>query len=324
MNAGGSSGGAAAALAAGEIWLAHGSDLGGSLRTPASFCGVVGLRPSPGVAGGGSQTQGFDMMPVQGPMARNVADCALMLDAMAGFDPIWPIAYPAPATGYLRQCLEDPGAVRIAFSMLPDLAPATDAMESALRAGLDRLSSATLIVEDATPDLSGAEETFRTLRALGFWADARNTPEPISRHFKPALQRNITEGRALAVEDIATAMTTRSTLYQTMRAFLTEYDVLACPVSGLFPLPVEIEYPPEVAGHESRDYLDWLRFAFPATLCGLPALSLPLGFSPEGMPVGIQLIGRPRGEGRLLSIARMMEDRLGLSQTPIDPLIRHR
>ncbi|MBS0125230.1 amidase [Thetidibacter halocola] len=322
MNAGGSSGGAAAALATGETWLAHGSDLGGSLRTPASFCGIVGLRPSPGVAGG-SETQRFDTMGVQGPMARNVGDVALLLDAMAGFDPATPVSWPAPEERYLDQCLRDPGPVRVAFSMLPDLAPATPEMQAVLRDGLSRIDIPGFAIEEATPDLAGAEATFRTLRALGFWTEARNTPERVTSRYKPALQRNIEEGRALDVDTIAEATTTRSRLYHTMRMFLTRYDVLACPVTGLFPLPVEVEYPPEVAGVAGRDYLDWLRFAFPATLCGLPALSLPLGFTDDGLPVGIQLIGRPRGEGRLLSIARAMEEALGLDATPIDPVVRH-
>jgi len=318
MNAGGSSGGAAAALAAGEIWLAHGSDLGGSLRTPASYCGVVGLRPSPGLVGGGPAGQIFDTMPVQGPMARNVADLALLLDAMAGFDPAAPISFPAPGS-HLATCLTDPGPVRIAFSMLPDLAPATAGMAQVLGAALARLPAPEFAIEETAPDLSGTEPTFRTLRALGFWADARQIPAEITRQFKPTLQQNIADGRALTVEQIAQALTSRSALTQRVYAFLETFDVLAWPVTGLFPLPVEVEYPPDVAGHASRDYLDWLRFAMPATLCSLPALSLPVGLSPEGLPVGLQLIGRPRGEARLLSIAAKIEQALALPLTPIDP-----
>ncbi|MFZ7093497.1 amidase [Primorskyibacter sp. 2E233] len=320
MNAGGSSGGAAAGLATGEVWLSHGSDLGGSLRTPASFCGIVGLRPSPGVAlGGGPNT--FDTLPVQGPMARNVADCALFLDAMAGFDPTSAVSYPAPAQSYLDACLADAGTIRIGFSAdLGGLAPVTSEMEGILRAGLTAIAGEGVSVEDAAPPLKDADTCFRALRALGFWAQARKTPERITKHYKPTLLQNIEDGRALKTEDLAEAITTRSRLYQDMRGFLSGMDVLACPVSGLPPLPQSVEYPTEVAGVPSKDYLSWLVFAYPATLCGLPALSLPLGFTDSGLPVGIQLIGQPRGEARLLQVARALEERIGFAQTPIDPI----
>ncbi|MFW2541080.1 amidase [Primorskyibacter sp. 2E107] len=322
MNAGGSSGGAAAGLATGETWLSHGSDLGGSLRTPASFCGIVGLRPSPGVVTGGGADP-FDTMPVQGPMARDVADCALFLDMMAGSDPASPLSVPSPEQSYLDQCLAPAGAIRIAFSAdLGGWAPVTDQMTRLLREGLDRITGDGVALFDAKPPLRGAEDCFRTLRALGFWAQARKTPERITRLYKPALQQNIADGASLTTEDVAQAMTTRARLFAEMRGFLGAYDVLACPVSGVPPLPQEIEYPTEVAGVPSRDYLSWLAFAFPATLCGLPALSLPLGFTESGLPVGVQLIGQPRGEGRLLQVARALEARIGFAARPIDPIIR--
>ncbi|WP_136440107.1 amidase [Pacificoceanicola onchidii] len=321
MNAGGSSGGAAASLAVGETWLSHGSDLGGSLRTPASFCGIVGLRPSPGIVPGGSDP--FDTLPVQGPMARDVADCALFLDVMAGSAPSAPLSSHAPAQSYLSACLAPAGDIRIAFSAdLGGWAPVTSEMEDILRTGLSALTGEGVSLEDARPPLRGAEACFRTLRALGFWAGARQTPERITRQYKPALKQNIADGAALRPEDIADALITRTRLFTDMADFLSEFDVLACPVTGLPPLPQEIEYPTEVAGVPSRDYLSWLCFAFPATLCSLPALSLPLGFTQSGLPVGVQLIGKPRGEGRLLQIARALEARIGFAQRPIDPIVR--
>lgn len=320
MNAGGSSGGAAAGLATGEVWLSHGSDLGGSLRTPASFCGIVGLRPSPGVAGGGPAQQGFDTMPVQGPMARTVADCALFLDAMAGFDPAAPVSWPAPEASYLDQCLQEAGPVRVAFSAdLNGLGPVTPEMAEALSNGLAKLRGTDVDVIAADPPVDGITRCFRSLRALGFWAQARITPDAVKAAYKPALQQNIADGQKLTVDEVAEALVLRSKLYDTMQRFLQDFDVLACPVSGIPPLPVEIEYPPEINGIPSSDYLDWLCYTFLASLCGLPALSLPLGFTASGMPVGIQLIGRPRGEGRLLQIAHAIEGLLGFPKTPIDP-----
>ncbi|KUF09655.1 amidase [Pseudoponticoccus marisrubri] len=324
MNAGGSSGGAAAGLATGEAWLSLGSDLGGSLRTPASFCGVVGLRPSPGVCGSGTATDAFDAMPVTGPMARDVADCALFLDAMSGLDPAAPLSRPAPPTRYLDTCLQAPGPVAIAFA--PDLggiAPVTLDMHTTLSRAMDRLQAAGVEVTEAAPETGGAVSCFRTLRALGMWAQARQTPEHVRATYKPALQQNIREGAQLGVDMIADAMATRTRLFHAMRGFLDRHEVLACPVTGISPLLVEFEYPPEIAGVPSRDYLDWLSFAFPATLCGLPALSLPVGLSEDGLPVGVQLIGRPRGEARLLQVARHFEEILGASPVPIDPVIRH-
>jgi amidase len=321
LNPGGSSGGAAASLATGETWLSHGSDLGGSLRTPASFCGVVGMRASYGVAGGGSDKQGFDGMPTQGPMARNVADLALFLDAMSGFDPIWPVSFPAPETSYLDACLRDPGPVRIAFS--PDLGgvgPVTPMMAETLRRGMEQVAAAGIDVVEATPHVPGIVSCFRAHRALGMWAGAKLTPDAVKSRYKATLRGNIEDGRNLTVDQIADAMNTRSQLYDSMRIFMQDYDVLACPVSGIEPLKAEIEYPPEINGIASTDYVDWLCFAMLATLCGLPSMSLPIGFLPTGTPIGIQLIGRPRGEARLLQVARRIEEHLALQLGPIDPI----
>jgi amidase len=324
MNAGGSSGGAAAGLAAGEVWLSQGSDLGGSLRTPASFCGIVGLRPSPGVAGGGHPLMGFDTTPVEGPMARNVADCALFLDAMAGFHSAWPGSFPAPETSYLATCLQDAGPVRVAFAPdLGGLGPVTPEMQAHLRGAMDRLNGNGIDVEDAAPRLDGVDQCFRHLRAFAMWTAYRHAPKAMTDHYKPTLRQNIEDGRAITLDQLGDAQVTRARLYDTMRQFLETFDVIACPVTGIGALPVEVEYPTEIAGVASHDYLDWLRFAFPATLCGLPALSLPVGRDPRGIPVGLQLIGQPRGEARLLQIARTLEERLGGPMTPIDPVIRH-
>ncbi|MBV6635301.1 MAG: amidase [Mameliella sp.] len=323
MNAGGSSGGAAAGLAAGEVWLSQGSDLGGSLRTPASFCGVVGLRPSPGIVAspGGD---GFNPFGVEGPMARTVEDCALFLDAMSGFDPVSPISFPPAAGGYLDSCRRDPGPVRIGFAPdLGGLAPVEPEMAQILSAALARVQAPDVDVVEDTPDLPGIESTFRTFRALGMWTGFRATPEAITSRYKPTLQANIAQGGKLTVDQIADANLARARLYERLRQYLDRFDVLACPVTGIGPLPVEIEYPPEIAGIASTDYLDWLRFAFLATLCGLPALSLPVGRDARGLPVGLQLIGPPRGEARLLQIARRLEQATEVSRTPIDPVVTH-
>ncbi len=321
MNAGGSSGGAAAGLAAGEVWLSQGSDVGGSLRTPASFCGIVGLRPSPGVVASPGGHDHFNLMGVDGPMARTVEDCALFLDAMAGWDPSSPLAFPAPQRSYLDQCRAGAGDIHIAFA--PDLggiAPVEPEMRQILADAVTRLQAPDVRVTEDSPKTTGLSECFRTFRALGMWTGFKATPARIYDQYKPTLKENIASGGRLTVDQIAEANLTRSRLYDVMRRFLSRYDVLACPVTGIAPLPVEIEYPPVVDGVESRDYLDWLGFSFLATVCGLPALSLPVGRDARGLPVGLQLIGPPRGEARLLQIARRLEQATGFATTPIDPV----
>lgn len=323
MNAAGSSGGAAVSLATGEMWLSHGSDFGGSLRSPANYCGIVGLRPSPGIAGGSSANLGFTNGGVEGPMARDVLDCALFLDAMAGYDPVWPISFPAPNTPYLETARQDAGAVRIAYT--PDLngfAAVNTEIDTVLRSALEAIRLPNVTVDAHCPDLPRLDETFRALRCLSFLGSYQVTPENITRHYKDTIKGNLTDARAMTFDDYVQAERDRSNIYNIMAAFFQTHDVLACPVNGLAPLPVEVEYPTEVAGRQMRDYIDWLQFAFLATVAGLPALSLPVGFTPSGMPVGLQLIGPPRGEARLLQIAHTLEQALNLPVTLIDPIVR--
>ncbi|MEC3863272.1 amidase family protein [Mesobacterium sp. TK19101] len=320
LNAGGSSGGAAASLATGEVWLSHGSDYGGSLRTPANYCGIVGMRPSPGVAGGGSASMGFEREGSDGPMARDVLDCALFLDAMAGFDPRWPISWPAPQLPYATTAAQDAGGFRIGYA--PDLggfAVVTPEIDGILRAALVRIEAGNRTVDETCPDLTGLNETFRALRALAQIGVPGSLPDSVQQHYKDTLRINIETARNLSFSDYVTAQKTRSALYDRMLGYFATHEVLACPVNGVRPLPVEVEYPIEVNGQPMGDYLDWLRFSFLATTLGLPAISLPVGFSEDGLPVGLQLIGQPRGEARLLQIAHAIEQELNLTLGPIDP-----
>lgn len=320
LNAGGSSGGAAVSLATGALWLSHGSDFGGSLRSPANYCGVVGLRPSPGVAGG-SGGMAFATGGVQGPMARDVLDCALFLDVMSGFDACWPISWPAPEIPYAETARRDPGALRIGYSAdLNGFAALTDEIDAVLRAALHSCERAGVAVDEGCPDMPGLNEAFRAMRCLSFLGDYQVTPPDVSRHFKATIMGNLADARALSFADYVSAERARGGIYAGFLSFFESFDVLACPVNGLAPLPVEIEYPTEVAGRAMGDYIDWLRFAFPATVAGLPALSLPVGFTPAGLPVGLQLIGPPRGEARLLQIAHHLERVLDLPVTCIDPM----
>jgi amidase len=323
MNAGGSSGGAAVSVATGETWLAHGSDLAGSLRTPAAYCGVVGLRPSPGRAGGANKDHAFNIEGVDGPVARSVLDAALFLDAMTGFDPRMPLSLEAPGVPFQNAVLQAAAPARIAYT--PDLngfAPVEREIDTILRASLEKLESMGTRVELACPDLPGLYDTYRTLRGA-YWATLPGRlSDEIQAGFKETLQENVAFGKALSLDELIDAQRNRSLLYGNMQRFLEIYDVLAFPVVGLEPGPVEIEFPPEVNGEPVSDYVDWLRFSFLSTATSLPSISVPAGLTASGMPVGIQLIGPPRGEAKLLGVASFIEKTAGISQLlPIDPIV---
>lgn len=321
LNAGGSSGGAAVSLATGSLWLSHGSDHGGSLRTPAAYCGIVGLRPSPGLCASAS-VAGFIGEGVQGPMARSVTDCALFLDAMAGFEPRAPLSFPAPETPYQEAVKRADTKLRIGFA--PDLggfAPVDADMAGYLQCAMTAMEGAGATVEQACPDLPDLERTYHVIRG-GMWAaNFIKAPKSLTRHFKPTLADNVSFGLSLTAEDIANAQLSRSLIYENMRIFLKRFDVLACPVVGNMPHPQSEEWVSEVGGQTLTGYMDWLRFAFLATVAGLPAISVPVGLSDDGLPVGVQLIGPPRGEAKLLAAARAVEVVLGGPLGPIDPVV---
>ena len=322
-NAGGSSGGSAVALSTGEVWLAHGSDLAGSLRTPAALCGVVGFRPSPGRCGGAPEETPFALEAVQGPMARDVRDTALFLDAMCGFDPRHPLSLEEPAEGFAAALDRAPGPIRVAFSEdQGGFAPVEPEVRAVLRAAMEAVAGEGLAVEGACPDLPALYDTYRTLRGIHYAAVVAHLPEAAKRHFKDTLRRNMEQGLALTADAVFAATRARGDLYHRMRRFLGTYDVLAIPVTGIAAGAVEEEYPTSVDGERMEDYVDWLRFSFLSTTTALPSLSMPAGVTAAGLPVGLQLIGPPRGEARLLQVALAIEERLGLSAAPIDPVTR--
>lgn len=323
-NAGGSSGGAAASLATGEVWLSHGSDLAGSLRTPAAYCGVVGFRPSPGRAGGGPAPAAFLLEGISGPMARDVEDVALFLDAMTGFDPRVPLSLDAPSESFQDTTARFTTKVRIAFA--PDqngFAPVEKEIREILAKALTKVEGNGGTVTEACPELPNLYDTYITLRGMHYGAVNARVPDEVKKHFKKTLRDNVRVGIELTSDSIYNAMRDRTTLYHQMREFLQGYDVLAIPVVGLEPEMVEEEYPTVVDGNSVTDYVDWLRFSFLATTTALPAVSVPVGFTQSGMPVGIQLIGPPRGDALLLQVAKAVEIAVEFPKTPIDPFVTH-
>ncbi len=319
-SAAGSSGGAAVALATGMAWLAHGSDMGGSLRNPASFCSVVGLRPSPGRVAETRLSKIDANLGVEGPMARNVEDCALLLDAMAGEEPADPVSLPRYQTSFLDAARSGWKPKKVAVSRDLGITPVDPEVAEIVMAAARRLEAAGVIVEEAHPDLSEAHECFQTLRALSFATGMQPLLEAHRDKLKPEIIWNIEKGLALTAADIIKAEHQRAAMFQRTLGFFEIYDLLLCPTTIVAPYPVEERYVAECAGHTFSNYVEWLAIVYAITNVMCPAISIPAGFTADGLPVGIQIAAAPRADGRLLAGARLLEGILGLAdRVPMDP-----
>jgi amidase len=319
-SAAGSSGGAAAALATGTAWLAHGSDMGGSLRNPASFCGIVGMRPSIGRV---AHTPKFKIdrnLGVQGPMARNVEDLALFLDAMSGEHPGDPLSLPVLPESFLSAARSGNKPKRIAYSPDLGITPVDPEVATITRKAAQRFAEAGAIVEEAHPDLREAHECFHVLRAFDFAISKAALLRSRRDLLKPEVIWNIEEGLKLTVEQLERAEAQRMAMTTRTLEFFKSYDLLLTPATIVAPFPVENRYVAECAGKKFDNYVEWLGIVYAITLACCPALSLPCGFSSSGLPVGLQMVAPPRGEARLLAGAKVLEDILGVrGSTPIDP-----
>jgi amidase len=310
---GGSSGGAAAALACGMVPIADGSDLGGSLRNPASFCNVVGFRPSPGRVPSWPTVNAWQDLAVEGPMARSVEDAALLLAALAGPDPRVPISLPQPGSTFAPPLAADLGEPRVAWApraagTMPfdrRVPPIVDAS----RAAFESIGCRT---DDAFPDLSGAREVFFTMRAHMYAAELGDLIEHDRDRMKSTVVWNVEEGLRLTHRDIARAERLRTGLIERWASFFQRFDVLVMPVSQVPPFDVEVEYPVEVAGVEMPTYLDWMESCWCITVTGSPAVSVPCGFTDDGLPVGVQIVGRPGDDLGVLRIAHAFEAATGV------------
>ncbi len=319
-SAAGSSGGAAAALASGTAWVAHGSDMGGSLRNPASFCGIVGMRPSPGrvACSRPSCIDGF--MGVEGPMARNVEDLALLYDAMRGEEPGDPLSLPYDGVSYLDAARGNWKPKKVAVSRDLGITPVDPEVAEIVTAAARRFEEAGVVVEEAHPDLSEAHECFQTLRAVAFATGL----EPLLRKhrdlLKPEVIWNIEKGLELKAADIVKAEHQRAAMFHRTRAFFETYDLLLSPATIVSPYPVEQRFVEECDGQKFGNYVEWLAIAYAITNVACPAISIPAGFTGEDLPVGIQIVAPPRGDARAIRGAKVLEDILGLrGTTPIDP-----
>ncbi len=320
MSAAGSSGGSAVALATGMAWLAHGSDLGGSLRNPASFCGIVGMRPSPGRVASLPGIPLDRQLSVQGPMARNVEDCAFFLDCLTGEDIRDPVSLPKPETSFLAFVRSGWKPKRVAFSADLGITPVDPEVAEICRKAALRFSELGASVEEAHPDFTGAHDAFNVLRAKNFAISKKALLDTKRDLLKPEVIWNIEKGLALTMEDHVRAETRRAELYRNTLTFFEDHDILCTPATIVPPFPVGNRYVESCNGIAFDNYVHWLAIAYAITLVSCPAISLPCGFTKSGLPVGLQIVARPRGDARALAAAKGLEDVLSLGTTnPILP-----
>jgi amidase len=304
---GGSSGGAAVAVACGMVPLADGTDLGGSLRNPPSFCNVVGLRPSIGRVPAWPGSQPWTSMSVTGPIARSVADVALLLSIMAGPDDRSPMGTDEPGAvfrGSLRRSFK---GSRVAWSRNLGRYPVEPVVNAVCDGARHVFTDIGCVVEDAQPDVSQADDIFQVLRA---WSFAQDHGEELRLHrdqIKDTAIWNTEQGLKLTGLDVSHAEAARTAFYHRVREFMERHEFLVLPVSQVAPFPVEVEWVRSINGTPMNTYIDWMGTCYAITLTGLPAISVPCGFTPDGLPIGLQIVGRRHRDLDVLKLAYAFE-----------------
>lgn len=319
---GGSSGGSAAAVAAGEVWMATGSDLGSSIRQPASFCGIVGLRPSPGMVPRGPRVPlPFNLLPVEGPMARDVQDTALMFDAMRGAHFGDPLSFDSPVPSFLAEARKPRNPVRAAFSTNLGITRVHSRVERAARAAVERLERAGVRIEEAHPDLSLAKPVFHAIRGTGHIASMAPYFETHRDMLTPEIVWSVENARRQTPDEIAAAERGRGHIVHSMTAFFQDYDLLICPASVTPAFPHATHSLKEIEGYVFDTYIDWIAITFSLTLTACPILSIPCGLDDEtGLPMGLQIVAKPRHEADLFAFAARFEEIWNLGKlTPVTP-----
>jgi amidase len=304
---GGSSGGAAVALACNMLPIADGSDMGGSLRNPASFCSVVGLRPSPGRVPVWPAPLAWSILSVDGPMARTVSDVAFFLSAIAGPDPRSPIALPEPGKTFAAPLDRDFKGVRVAWWRDLGGLPVDARVQQATNHQRPIFESLGCIVEEAEPDFNGADEVFKILRA---WAFSVRLDDLAKKHpglMKATILQELERGNRLTARELGKAEIKHAEIYHRMRQFMQRYEFFVLPVSQVLPFDVQQEYVAEIAGVRLVSYIDWMQSCYYISTVGNPALSVPCEFSAEGLPVGIQIVGRHNADWELLQMGFAFE-----------------
>ena len=321
LTCGGSTGGAAAALASGEVWLAQGTDHAGSLRRPATYCSVVGLRPSPGRVTRGTSNNLYAPLSVQGPMARNVPDLALFFDAMAGFCPRDPLTFDAPAASFSEAVARRECPRRVAFTAdFGGKIPMDRETRDICRQAVRRFEELGVIVEEATPDIGAMAEAFLVLRSQAFVVDREQQLETHRDLLKADIIWNTEQGLKATPSRLAWADRERAAFYRRVAAFFETYDLLVTPGASTPAFDVNLRHPDRIDGKKLEHYLGASLITGLTTLMGVPSLAVPCDFDRYGRPVGLQIVGRPRGEAALLAAGALFEEMTGLDRlVPIDP-----
>ncbi|MDQ2684176.1 MAG: amidase family protein, partial [Chloroflexota bacterium] len=306
LTAGGSSGGAAVAVATGMLPLTDGSDMGGSLRNPGNFNNVVGFRPTPGLVPKWPSGTPWLPLSVKGPIARSVEDIGFFLSAMAGYDERDQLSYQVDTDAFAGDLAIDPKGLRIAFC--PDLGglPLDPEVRRVLESTRSVFVDLGCEVEDVAPDLTDADHIFKTLRAFSLTSDVSLIRDHRDQ-LKPEAIWNIEQGLKLGAADVAGAMVKQSALFRRMAEFMSRYDAIVCAVNQVPPFPIETTWPREIDGVEMETYIDWMKSAYFITVTRQPAISVPAGFTSDGLPVGVQIAGRHREDLDLLKLAHAFE-----------------
>lgn len=318
---GGSSGGAAAALACGMIPIADGSDLGGSLRNPASFCNVVGFRPSPGRVPSWPKMAAWFPLSVQGPMARTVQDVALMMQAIAGPDPRSPMAIAEPGRLFSRGLGRDFTGVRMAWSRDLGGLPVDPRVTAVIEGQRHVFENLGCVVEDAEPDFTDADEVFKIWRAWSFELNYGELLETHRDQIKDTVIWNIEMGQKLTGPQLGRAEVKRTEIFHRFREFMAQYEFLIAPVSQVPPFDVQQRYITEINGVQLATYIDWMKSCYNITITGSPSISVPCGFTAEGLPVGVQIVGRHQDDFGVLQLAHAFEQATEFWQTR-PPMVR--
>ncbi|MER3436489.1 MAG: amidase [Chloroflexota bacterium] len=306
-SAGGSSGGAGAALASGMLPIADGSDMGGSLRNPANFNNVVGFRVSPGLVPGWPSAAPWIGLSVKGPMARTVGDVALLLSMMAGQDARDQLAYPIDPRLFAQPLDREFRDVRVAWCLDLGGLPLDRRVRAVLEAQRATFEDIGCLVEDAAPDLADADGIFRDLRAFLVASSYADLLATHHHELKPEMVWNIEEGLRLSAVDVGKAMARQQELFERVRHFMMRYDFLLCAVNQVPPFDLNLRYPTEIEGVPMETYIAWMKSAYWITVTRLPAISVPAGFTEDGLPVGIQIVGRFRDDLGVLQLAHAFE-----------------
>ncbi len=311
---GGSSGGAAVALACGLVPVADGSDTGGSLRNPAAFCNVVGFRPSIGRVPNPKAAFAWSTLSTSGCLGRSVADLAFVLSTIAGTDPRAPLSINEPGVLLARPLDRNFKGVRVAWFKDLGGVPFDARVRTVVDAHRTTFESLGCIVEEAEPDFAPAEIAFRTLRA---WKSANTYGARLREHpdaFKDTLKGEIEEGLRLTGMDVARAETAHGQLWRGFQAFLEKYEYFVLPTTQLPPFDLNTPYPTEIAGVKFDNYIDWMKSCWYISATGNPAASVPAGFTPEGLPVGVQIVGRNKADFSVLQMAHAFEQATGFGK----------